>query len=143
LAREGAIRLRALSASAKPSSSTDFSRATLDGSPAAAMRAVAEDPFCALADPARHAKNPPELDLADEGEPSGDELVALAIEAEDVARAVPGVTNSEGADAGFRRAEIALATSDGFFGRRPTRYSLSVSVLAGDVDMQRDYDYSR
>ena len=128
-------------------SSTDFNRAGLDAlaEHAVAMaRAVPEDPYCGLADPARHAKHLAELDLADDGEPSTEALVALATETEDTARAVKGVSNSEGADCGFRRSGITLATSDGFFGSyATTRYSLSVSVLAGDgLDMQRDYDYA-
>ncbi len=128
-------------------SSTDHDRATLDKlvERAVAMaRAVPEDPYCGLADPAHHAKRFADLGLADEGEPSTETLLALARETEDAARAVKGITNSEGADCGFRRSAVALATSDGFFGTyASTRYSLSVSVLAGDgLDMQRDYDYA-
>ena len=128
-------------------SSTDFTRATLDKLAERAVvmaRAVPEDPYCGLADPARHAKRIPSLDLADDGVPSTEALLALAAETEDAARAVKGITNSEGADCGFSRSAITLATSDGFFGTyASTRYSLSVSVLAGDgLDMQRDYDYA-
>ncbi|MSO69232.1 MAG: TldD/PmbA family protein [Alphaproteobacteria bacterium] len=128
-------------------SSNDFDRATLDklAERAVAMaRAVPEDPYCGLADPARHAKNIPALDLADEGEPSTEWLLDLARETEDAARAVKGITNSEGSDCGFGRSAITLATSDGFFGTyASTRYSLSASVLAGEgLDMQRDYDYA-
>jgi PmbA protein len=56
--------------------------------------------------------------------------------------AVKGVTNSEGGGASFSRAAVALATSDGFYGRYAgTSHSIGVSLLAGEgVGMERDYD---
>jgi len=128
-------------------SSNDFGRETLARLPERAVamaRAVPEDPYCGLADPTRHAKSLPALDLDDHGEPDAATLAAFAKEAEDAARAVPGVTNSEGAECGFRRGEVTLATSDGFVGRYgSSRYSIGVSVLAGEgLAMERDDDYS-
>jgi len=69
-------------------------------------------------------------------------LIARAAAAEDAARAVPGVTNSEGGDAGFGRTEAVLVTSAGFAGQwARTSHSVSAVVLAGSgTDMQRDYD---
>ena len=54
-----------------------------------------------------------------------------------------GITNSEGAEAGFGRAEAYLVTSAGFAGRHVrTSHSISASALAGaGTGMQRDYDY--
>ncbi len=68
---------------------------------------------------------------------------ALAIAAEDAARAVAGVTNSEGGGASAGRAVMALATSGGFArGYRGTSYGVSASVIAGAGQaMQRDYAY--
>ena len=85
----------------------------------------------------------PNLDLDDGGDPAGDTLKALAIAAEDAARAVPGITNSEGGGASAGRAVIALATSGGFArGYRGTSYGVSASVIAGTGQaMQRDYAY--
>ena len=108
----------------------------------AMARVVPEDRFAGLADTAR----PPELDnldLDDGTEPTAEMLIARAAIAEDAARAVAGVTNSEGADAGFSRAEVVLVTSAGFAGRRSgTSHSISATALAGTgTDMQRDYDY--
>lgn len=128
-------------------SSNDFSRRALDALPERAVamaRAVPEDPYCGLADPSRHAKSWPALDLEDGNEPSAEALVALAQAAEDAARAVKGVTNSEGAECGYRRGAVTLATSDGFFGSyASSRYSLSAAVLAGEgLAMERDYDYA-
>ena len=56
--------------------------------------------------------------------------------------AITGVTNSEGGGASFGRSEIALATSEGFFGRYAgTSHSIGVAVLAGEgTAMERDYD---
>src|SRR3954468_22993386 len=81
----------------------------------AMARVVPEDPYAGLADTAA----PPEavaLDLVDRAEPDTAALVARAAEAEDAAMAVKGITNSEGADAGFGRTEAYLVTSAGFAG---------------------------
>jgi PmbA protein len=128
-------------------SSSDRSKAALDDlvSRAVAMaRAVPEDPHCGLADPGQLARGWADLDLADPVEPSVDQLIAQAQEAETAAMAVPGITNSEGAEAGWGRTEIALVASNGFAGSYArTSHSVSVAVLAGDgAGMERDYDYS-
>jgi len=105
-------------------------------------RIVPEDPFAAL------LEAPPlealALDLEDEGEPGAEALVARAAAAEEAAMSVPGVTNSEGASAGWGRSEIALATSLGFRGSYArTSHSVSATALVGEgTGMQRDYDYS-
>ena len=86
---------------------------------------------------------PPLLDLADRGDVSPAELRAAAEEAEDAARGVAGVTNSEGGGASAASSVWALATSHGFAGAyRTTSYGVSASVIAGTgAGMQRDYDY--
>jgi PmbA protein len=68
----------------------------------------------------------------------------MAAEAEDAARAVKGVTNSEGAEAGWGRTSVVLAASNGFSGSyRRGGYSLSCAVLAGEgTGMERDYEWS-
>jgi PmbA protein len=109
----------------------------------AMAKVVPEDPFAGLAEEA-HFEDAGPLDLTDPGEPTAEQLIERASIAEDAARAVPGVTNSEGADAGFGRAEIVLVTSAGFAGGYArTSHSVSATALAGSgTDMQRDYDYS-
>ncbi len=109
----------------------------------AMAREVPEDPFCGIADPGAIARDWPDLDLCDAAEPTAEELIAAARAAEDAARAVPGVTNSDGADASWGRTTLTLAASNGFVGGyRVGRRSLSVSVLAGSgTAMERDYDY--
>jgi PmbA protein len=103
---------------------------------------VPEDPYVGLAETAA-PPDPLELDLVDSAEPDTEALVARAAVAEDAALAVAGVTNSEGAEAGFSRAEAFLVTSAGFTGSaRRTGHSVSATALAGSgTAMQRDYDY--
>jgi PmbA protein len=108
----------------------------------AMARVVPEDPYAGLADTAAPPRDLA-LDLEDPTEPGTEALIARAAAAEDAARAVPGVTNSEGGDAGYSRTEAFLVTSAGFAGRMVrTGHSVSASVLAGTgTGMQRDYDY--
>jgi PmbA protein len=84
-----------------------------------------------------------DLDADDFKDPDPAELRAAALECEDAARAVPGVTNSEGAGASAGRSIFALATSHGFAGvKSSSGYGISASVLAGDGDAkERDYDW--
>jgi PmbA protein len=128
-------------------STSDLEPKTLDelAQRAVAMaRAVPEDEFCGLADPELLVKLPVALDLEDRKEPTEAELTQMVARAEDSARAVAGVTNSEGAEAGWGRVEVALAATNGFRGAYAgTRWGISVSVLAGEgTGMERDYDYS-
>jgi PmbA protein len=109
----------------------------------AMARVVPEDPFAGLPD-APDGLVAVDLDLADEAEPNAEALIARAAAAEDAALAVAGVTNSEGAEAGWGRYAIALAASNGFAGEYArTSHSISVTALAGQgTGMERDYDYS-
>lgn len=110
----------------------------------AMARAVPEDPYSGLAEPEQVATSFPDLDIADPGEPAPETLIERARTAEEAALAVPGVTNSEGAEASWSRSAIALVASNGFAGAYARTYhSVSVSVLAGEgTAMERDYDYS-
>ena len=110
---------------------------------AVAMAQVApEDPYAGLADPDRLATNFPELDLLDASIPSAAELTEAARATEDAARAVPGITNSGGATAGWSLGGMVLATSTGFTGAYlSSRFSLGVSAIAGSgTGMERDYE---
>ncbi|MDQ3078101.1 MAG: metallopeptidase TldD-related protein [Pseudomonadota bacterium] len=86
---------------------------------------------------------PADLDLDDGGDPDPAELRALALAAEDAARSVESVTNSNGGSASASAATFAVATSHGFAGAtRASGYSCSASVVAGTgSDMQRDYGW--
>ena len=87
---------------------------------------------------------PTSISTTSAGPPSAKALLALAAEAEDAARAVKGVTNSEGAEASWGRTTMMLVTSNGFGGgNRRGGYSLSCAVLAGEgTGMERDYEWS-
>ncbi len=110
----------------------------------AMARLAPEDPFCGLADPAELAREIPDLDLFDPVEPDAETLVERARAAEETAMAVPGITNSEGAEAGWGSTRIALAASNGFAARYArSSHSVSVAVLAGaGTGMERDYDFA-
>ena len=106
--------------------------------------AVPEDPHCGLAEPGQIADEIVDLDLCDLAEPSPEALVARAAAAEDAARAVAGVTNSEGAEASWSRTDVSLAASNGFAGGYSvSQHSVGASVIAGQgAAMERDYDYA-
>ncbi len=128
-------------------SSSDTSRAALDELVERALamaRAAPEDPYCGLADGERLAKELPELDLYDAAQPSVEELFDRVARAEDAALAVPGITNSEGAEASWHQGLVALAASHGFAGAYTTSsHSVAASVVAGKGSgMERDYDYA-
>ena len=108
----------------------------------AMAREAPEDPYAGLApeDRLMH-RRAPALDLTDAEEPEPATLRERALEAEDAARSVPGVTNSEGGGASTGRSQVALATSHGFAGAYAgTSHSTWASVLAGEgAGMQRDH----
>ena len=128
-------------------SSTDQSDDTLDEMVTRAIamaRAAPDDPYCGIAEPGQIATDIPALDIFDPSEPETQTLIDIAIAAEDAARAVPGVTNSEGADVGWSHASVALAATNGFAQTYAVSgNSFSASVIAGEgTDMERDYDYA-
>ncbi len=134
----------------KQSASTSSSDLSVAAFEALAERAVAmareapEDAFAGLAPEERLMRGSlPELDLRDAIEMHPQALRERALMAEDAARSVGGVTNSEGAGASMSQAVTALATSHGFAASYSgTGHGISASVLAGEGGgMQRDYAY--
>lgn len=126
-------------------SSSDLSPMALEAlvERAAAMaREAPEDPYAGLAPEDRLFRgDAPSLDSDDGGDPSPVALKERALAMEDEARAVPGISNSEGAGVGAGRTVFALATSCDFVrGYTASSYSGGVSVIAGAGDsMQRDH----
>ena len=104
-------------------------------------QATPEDRYCGFAPEDRLADTIPALDIADDYEPDADRLLQMAVACEDAARGVDGITNSEGAGAGWGRATTALATSHGFKGAyTSTSFSTSCAVIGGEGEtMERDY----
>ncbi|MCE2510599.1 MAG: TldD/PmbA family protein, partial [Alphaproteobacteria bacterium] len=128
-------------------STTDLSGAALDMLVERAMamvKTVPEDSFCGLADPEQLVRETADLDLAETAEPSPEALLQQASSAEEAALAVEGVTNSEGAEAGWQRNAVTLLGTNGFHGHYTvTRSGIAVSVLAGTgTAMERDYEYA-
>ncbi len=105
-------------------------------------RLAPEDRFAGLA-PAEQLFDgvAPDLDLIDGSEPAPEDLRAAALAAEDAARAVAGVTNSNGGSASYARSVFALVTSNGFArGLAGGSHTISASVVAGEGGgKQTDY----
>jgi len=102
-----------------------------------------EDPYAGLADPERLARGPlRDLDLYDPAEPAPEDLEARARLAEDAARAVPKVTNSDGASGSWSTSQWRMVTSAGFSGlHRASAFSLGASCIAGDGEgMETGYE---
>lgn len=127
--------------------SSDLSDAALKELAARAVdmaRAAPDDLYAGLAPDELLSHGPyPELDLYDAAEPTPQDLRETALACEDAARAVAGVTNSEGGSASAGSRVFALATSHGFAAAyRGTSRGLSASVIAGEgANMQRDYGW--
>ena len=130
------------SASVSSSDLSPSAMAALVERAVAMAREAPEDPWAGLAPADRLMTGPvPQVDIDDGGAVSPADLKARALAAEDAARAVAGVTNSEGGAASASHAMIALATSTGFaHAYSTTSYGCSASVIAGAGGaMQRDY----
>lgn len=107
-------------------------------------REAPEDQYAGLAPQDMLLKGAvPDVDSDDGLDPDPQSLREVALACEDAARAVAGVTNSEGAGASAGRSIFALATSHGFAGvSHASGYGISASVLAGEGDAkERDYDW--
>ncbi len=131
-------------ASVSSSDLSDTALTALVERASAMAREASEDVYAGLAPADRLFRGEqPDLDSDDGGDPLPTALRKRAEEAEDAARSIEGVTNSEGGSASAGRSVIALATSHGFAGAYTSSgYSTSASVIAGAGDtMQRDYAY--
>jgi PmbA protein len=101
-----------------------------------------EDPFAGLAPTELlHRGELPFIDNEDSREPDPAELRERALEAENAALAIAGVTNSSGSGASASASTLALATSGGFSGAyRTSGHGCSTTVVAGEGSgMQRDH----
>jgi len=130
------------SAGVSSSDLSDGALAALVERASAMAREAPEDPYAGLAPEDRLLRGPaPEVDGDDGADPPPASLKASALAMEEAARAVPGVTNSEGAGASAARTVLALATSHGFCrGYTTSGYGGYASVIAGTgAGMQRDY----
>lgn len=128
-------------------SSSDMDPAILSALVGRAMdmaREAPEDQYAGLAPEELILKSDPHPIDGDDGlDPDPEILREMALKAEDAARAVEGVSNSEGGGASAGRSIVALATSHGFSGAYSTSgYGCHASVIAGQGGgMERDYAY--
>ena len=129
-------------------STADFAdesiRATVDKAIAIA-RFTADDPFAGLADPARLARDAPDLDLYHPWPLSVEQAIDLGRAAEAAAFAVdPRLTNSEGATVARGEAEFVYVNSNGFHGGyKSSRHHIDCAVVGEEGGaMQRDYWYT-
>ncbi len=108
----------------------------------AMAKAAPPDEYCGLADPGQLAMGVLDLDLVSTDSPNVDQLKVMALEAEQHALAVKGVSKSIGSGASASNYFVALAASNGFSrSYRRTGFGLSASVIAGEgTAMVRDYD---
>ena len=128
-------------------SSTDFSVTALDELVGRALdmaSTVPDDPWGGLANPDQLATEIPDLDMVDSDEPASEVLIEMARTCEDAARAVTGITNSDGAEASWSHSHITLAASNGFAGNYArTDCGVGVSVIAGEgTEMEAEYDFA-
>jgi len=100
----------------------------------AMARLAPEDPYAGLAPDERLMKGPlPDLQVYDPVEPTAETLEQRALAIEDAARAVAGVTNSEGGSASWSSSRWLMATSGGFSApHQVSSFSTYASVIAGD-----------
>jgi PmbA protein len=106
----------------------------------AMARLAPEDPYASLAPEEKLARGPfPDLELYDETEPDAETLEGEALAAEEAARAVPGVTNSDSSSASWSAGAWRLVTSAGFSGlHRASSFSIGASAIAGEgASMER------
>ncbi|MEQ1498946.1 MAG: TldD/PmbA family protein [Novosphingobium sp.] len=130
------------SASIGSSDLSDNALTELAARSVAMARLAPEDPYAGLAPEDRLLTGLlPDLDLADSQDLDPRALRELALAVEDAARAVTGVTNSEGGSASAGERSVALVTSHGFSGAYGgTSRQISATVIAGEGSgMQRDY----
>ena len=100
----------------------------------AMARLAPEDPYAGLPPADRLARGPqPDLGVFDPTELGPEALEAQALAAEDAARAIEGVTNSNGGSASWSSSAWRLVTSDGFSGvYRASTFGLSAQCIAGE-----------
>ncbi|HEY5070949.1 MAG TPA: TldD/PmbA family protein [Caulobacteraceae bacterium] len=100
----------------------------------AMARLAPEDPYAGLAPTERLGRGTErDLDLFDPTQPDAGVLEVRARAAEDTARAVEGVTNTNGGSASWSESAWGLVTSEGFRGtHHASAFSLSAQAIAGE-----------
>jgi PmbA protein len=83
-------------------------------------------------------------DICDDYHPSSEELISAALECEETALQVSGITNSEGAEASYARSKVTLMKNSDFLASYTKTISqISVVPLAEKNEfLERSYDFS-
>jgi PmbA protein len=129
-------------------STTDFSAASVEDTVRKALSIgsfTAADEYAGLADADLMASDSPDLDLYFPSDIDVDQATALALRAENAARALDArIANSEGAGVSTGVGQRIYANTHGFVSGYPTStYSTSCSVVAkSNGSLERDYWYS-
>lgn len=129
-------------------STTDFSAASVEDTVRKALSIgsfTAADEYAGLADAKLMAGAQPDLDLYFPSDLDVDQATAIALRAENAARALDArIANSEGASVSGGVGQRVYANTHGFVGGYPTStYSTSCSVVAkSSASLERDYWYS-
>jgi len=132
-------------ANVSASDTSDDTIRTLAERAVAMAKEAPEDPYIGLADPDQLASgwDVNALELCDPTEePAPDQLQADAIEAEEAALAVQGVSQVQAASASYSARQVHLAASNGFSGgyARTDRGTSCVAIAGEGTGMERDYD---
>ncbi len=131
-------------ASVSASSSKESALAEMAERAVAMAQEAPDDPYCGLPEAPANPATYPDLELRDPATADANRLRDDALVIDEAARAVEGVSKSEGSTASWRRSEIALVMSNGFSATRDGSFwSASCSAIAGEgLGMERDYAYS-
>ena len=132
-------------ANVSASDTSDDTIRTLAERAVAMAKEAPEDPYIGLADPDQLASgwDVNALELCDPTEePAPDQLQADAIEAEEAALVVQGVSQVQAASASYSARQVHLAASNGFSGgyARTDRGTSCVAIAGEGTGMERDYD---
>jgi PmbA protein len=84
------------------------------------------------------------MDICDDYRPSSEELISAALECEETALQISGITNSEGAEASYARSKFTLMKNSDFLASYTKTISqISVVPLAEKSErLERSYDFS-
>ena len=97
-----------------------------------------DDEYADLAPSERLIREVPDLQLVDPaGEPTIEHLRELCAQAEEAALAAEGITNSEGADAGYGHSRVTLAATIAALSISPSRWPASNAFDAASLSQNR------
>ena len=108
----------------------------------AMAKMAAEDKYCTLPDPSLMATEIVDLQIRDNSQPDIDYLEKIALECEEGAQSVKGVTNTAGCGSSWGSSDIVYGSSNGFIGGYGgTSWGIGIAAIAQtESAMERDYE---